>query len=79
MLDDLDFNGGQVLGHYIKRWADRHAVTGEVKGATVNLQHDIFIVTSNHSIAEVYGPDFKDNGPARESKLAMQAAIQDRF
>ena len=52
ILDDYDCK--DVLGHYLKIWADRYACTGEVKGATVNLQHEKFIITSNYSIGECF-------------------------
>jgi len=48
ILDDLDKLGGDKLGHYLKIWADKYACTGEVKGATVNLQHEVFVITSNY-------------------------------
>lgn len=48
ILDDLDKLGGDKLGHYLKIWADRYACTAEVKGSTVNLQHRVFVVTSNY-------------------------------
>lgn len=65
VLDDYDCK--DVLGHYLKIWADRYACTGEVKGATVQLQHEKFIVTSNYSISECF-PD-----------PVMCAAIRRRF
>jgi len=65
ILDDLDTN---VLGHYLKIWADRYACTGETKGGTVNLQHDVIIVTSNYSIEELWPDDEQ-----------MQEAINRRF
>ncbi len=38
------------FAHCLKVWADRQAVTAEVKGSTVELCHDNLIVTSNYSI-----------------------------
>ena len=48
ILDDLDKLGGDKLGHHLKIWADRYACTAEVKGATINLQHRVFVITSNY-------------------------------
>lgn len=79
MLDDLDFLGGQTLGHYIKRWADRHAVTGEIKGSTINCQHDIFIITSNYTIQQLYGPTPDDKPEVASTKTTLVRALEDRF
>lgn len=54
ILDDYDC--GATLGHYLKIWLDKWACTGEVKGATVNLSHERFIITSNYSPEEMF-PD----------------------
>ena len=35
LLDDLDTMGGNTLGHYIKRWADKWQCKAEQKGSTV--------------------------------------------
>lgn len=51
ILDDLDTG---VLGHHLKIWSDKWACTGETKGGTVNLQHRLFVVTSNYSIDELF-------------------------
>jgi len=67
ILDDLD-KGGICLGHHLKIWSDRYACTGEVKGASVPLQHTKFIVTSNYSIEQLWGDDKE-----------MCAAIRRRF
>lgn len=64
LLDDLDT---EVLGHYLKIWADRYACTGETKGGTVNLRHKVFAVTSNYHPSTL----FKD--------VVMYEAIERRF
>lgn len=64
-MDDLDTD---VLGHYLKIWADKWECSGEIKGASIPLKHTRFIVTSNKPIIGLF---VKDND------LAM--AIQRRF
>lgn len=54
ILDDLDTN---VLGHYLKIWSDKYACTGETKGGTVNLQHHMFIITSNYHPDDLWKED----------------------
>lgn len=54
ILDDLDTN---VLGHYLKIWADKWSCTGETKGGTVQLRHRLFVVTSNYSIEQLFNQD----------------------
>lgn len=56
LLDDMD-RQGECLGHHLKIWTDRYACTGETKGGTVALRHHRFIVTSNYTIAELFGTD----------------------
>lgn len=50
ILDDLDTD---ALNHYLKIWTDKYACTGEVKGSTVPLVFDWFIVTSNYKIDDI--------------------------
>ena len=65
ILDDLDTN---VLGHYLKIWSDKYACTGETKGGTIHLHHQLFIVTSNYSPNELWRDD-----------AHMLAAVERRF
>lgn len=60
LLDDLDT---PTLGHYLKIWADKWSCSGEVKGGTVNLLHDKFIVTSNYHPSDLW-PDDKNMADA---------------
>lgn len=68
-----------MLGHYLKIWADKWSCTGEVKGGTVPLNHRNFIVTSNYSIEQVFGPEEHDNEKAKKAKAELVAAIKRRF
>lgn len=54
LLDDLDSN---ALGHHLKLWADKYAVSGEIKGGTVKLQHQHFLVTSNYTPESLWPED----------------------
>lgn len=54
LLDDLDTS---TLGHYLKIWSDKYSCTGETKGGTVNLRHQLFIVTSNYSPDSLFSED----------------------
>lgn len=51
ILDDFDC---KELGHYLKIWADKWSCNGEVKGGTVPLQHNQFIITSNFHPSELW-------------------------
>ncbi|AKO71486.1 replication associated protein [Chimpanzee faeces associated circular DNA virus 1] len=50
VMDDVDTD---ALIHYMKIWADKFPCKGEIKGCTVWLHHDWFIVTSNFTIEEI--------------------------
>jgi len=54
ILDDLDT---PVLGHFIKIWADKWKSDGEVKGGTVALKHEKFVVTSNYHPSDLWKED----------------------
>lgn len=54
LLDDYDT---PMLGHHLKIWADKWKATGEIKGGTVNLQHELFIITSNKTPQEIWPDD----------------------
>jgi len=57
---------GNCLGHLIKLWADSYALEAEVKHASIALNYKRFMVTSNHSIEEIFGPDPDENMTKRK-------------
>ena len=73
ILDDLDTGS---LYHHLKIWGDKFAFTGEVKGGTIWLDYDWFIVTSNKEIEDIVGDSLK-SGQAYDHQL--DAAIKRRF
>nr|WQA30144.1 MAG: rep protein [Cressdnaviricota sp.] len=68
VLDDLD---NEALLHYLKIWSDKFPCKGEVKGSTVWLHHDWFVVTSNFTIREIC-----EKAPNPEK---FEEALQRRF
>lgn len=56
LLDDFD-KSGKCLGHHIKIWTDKWKCNGEIKGATVALQHQRFYITSNYHPSEIWNDD----------------------
>lgn len=66
ILDDLDTD---VLGHYLKIWADKWSCTGETKGGTVQLRYKLFVVTSNYSIEELFKEEHMCDAITRRFKI----------
>lgn len=56
LIDDVDPKKMEHLGHFLKQWTDKFAVTGETKGGHVQLNHHVLIITSNWTIEECF-PD----------------------
>lgn len=56
LLDDFDLKHS-CLGHHLKRWADRYAFSGEVKGSQMNLRPANIIVTSQYRISEIWASE----------------------
>lgn len=75
LIDDFDHQGGNCLGHYLKRWADKWIVKAEVKGNTVQLKHEWFVITSNYSINDLFGPNGTENDADASAKRMLVKAL----
>lgn len=56
LLDDYD-KKSTCQWSLLKRWLDRYNVTGEKKGGTIQLKHDVFVITSNYTPEELFADD----------------------
>lgn len=77
LIDDFDTEGGDKLGHYLKRWADKYQCKGNIKGTTCNLQHEWLVITSNYTIAELFGTNVEDKQYSQRQTLVT--ALKRRF
>lgn len=55
VLEDVDPTMSDWLGSFIKIWSDWHPFRCEIKGSSIFILYDLFIVTSNFSIDDVFG------------------------
>ena len=69
VIDDFD---SPVLFSYLKRWADRYKLIGEIKGCAMGLPYNSLIVTSNFHPGELGSQDPSISGVTIE-------AIERRF
>jgi len=68
IMEDMD-PAHSKLAHHVKLWADKWSFLAEVKGSTRQIRPQNFIITSNHTIDEVFW----------DSKDSDLAAIKRRF
>lgn len=53
LIDDFDLSH-KVLGHHLKRWADKYSFLAESKGHSANIRPDRIIVTSNYKPEDIF-------------------------
>jgi len=56
ILDDFD-KLGLKLSHLLKIWLDQYAFKGEIKGGSVSVKYDSFIITSNYLPEDLFHED----------------------
>jgi len=59
----------EMLGDFLKDWADRYGIGGETKGGMVQLKHTKFIVTSQYSIEDTWADEETRSAIRRRFKV----------
>lgn len=63
----------------MKIWTDKWPFTAEAKGTSCKPDYDHFLVTSNYTIEDIYGPEPTDSDKVRKAKEVLVRAISARF
>lgn len=63
----------------MKIWSDKYGFKCEAKGAHVEPDYDMFVVTSNYSIEEIWGASDADTLEQQKRKQILVQAIKRRF
>lgn len=53
-MDDLDLGHKDTMRQQLKLWTDRYGVVLETKGGAIADRYDMFIVTSQYSIEQIW-------------------------
>lgn len=74
VLEDFD-NGGSVLGHHLKIWADDYKFCAEIKGGTIIPSYQLFCITSQYKPSDIW----TSSNEATKNDNELVEAIQRRF
>lgn len=70
VIDDIDPKHS-CLAHHVKLWTDKWSFTGEVKNGTRSLRPKKVVITSQHTIQEV----FNDAGPEAVEAITRRCKV----
>lgn len=81
LIDDLEIDSMKYLSHYLKLWGDPFGnLSGEIKGATINLNYECLYITSNYTILECIQNMAKDTKDGNGNvDMVLYEAIKRRF
>jgi hypothetical protein len=65
LFEDFDHSHVKILGSCLKEWADQYLFEAPVKGGFCLPDYDVFIVTSNYSIDQLF--TFEDDAELNEA------------
>jgi hypothetical protein len=54
LFEEFDPSSKRELSTLLKKWSDIYSLTGEVKGGSVDLVYNVFVVTSNYTINQIF-------------------------
>lgn len=78
VMDDVGLNHN-ILLHHLKIWADRYQTILEIKGGATYSNYEWFVVTSNHSIDDIFIRDDDKNVNMEDIKALKRRFIEIKF
>lgn len=80
-MEDVEYLSGEML-HLLKLWSDKWGSKGEVKNGYIPLEHRLFVVSSQHSIADICNVEETDelsDNIQKNVRVKLYRAIKRRF